>query len=209
MNRDSIASSVLASACLALGATTAREAVADPPPPVDVVVEEPPPPRRVATIEWNPIALVLDRLSANVEIVPVDHHALVLSPFYFNARTASFTLNSVEVPSQRFEGFGGEIGYRYYWGRGGPRGFFVGPSLLLSDVQATAADGTKTSFTDIGVAGDVGYQMLVADGWVVSLGVGVQYTFTSKSIPDQQMPANIYANEGVQPRLLFALGYAF
>jgi hypothetical protein len=209
MNRDSFASGLVAAACLALCTAASREAVADPPPPVDVALNEPPPPRRVATIEWNPVSLVINRLSANVEIVPVDHHALVLSPFYFNSRTSSFTDGSVEVPSQRFEGFGGEIGYRYYWGRGGPRGLFIGPSLLLAEVQATAVNGSKTSIDDVGIAADIGYQMLVAERWVVSLGAGGQYTFTSKSIPDQQMPANIYANAGVQPRILFALGCAF
>ena len=69
----------------------------------------------------------------NVVVTPGDHHALVLSPFYANVSTApiavfndaSLTNNNspaAMLPKQRFEGFGTEIGYRYYVGAGGPRG---------------------------------------------------------------------------------------
>ncbi len=196
--------------------TALADAEAPPSAPVDVMVKTEPPPRRVVALEWNPIALLYERVSVSVEIAPLDHHVLILSPYYFNSRTAAFQPNTpdaagniVQVPSQRFEGFGGEIGYRYYTGLGGPRGFFVGPSLILASVQGTAGDGTKTSLADYGFAVDVGYQMLVADNWVVALGVGAEYTWAGKSLPDQQWPANMYANSGFHPRPLFALGYAF
>jgi hypothetical protein len=55
----------------------------------------------------------------------------------------------------------------------------------------------------------VGYQALVADRVVVGAGVGAQYTLTDKSIPNQQFPANVYANAGLRPRLLFSVGWAF
>jgi hypothetical protein len=195
---------------MTVSTTFGSPAAADPAAPVDVVVQEAAPPRRVVAIEWNPIALVIDRISANVEVVPVEHHALILSPFYFNTRTASFVDNAGDtLASQKFEGFGGEIGYRYYSGRGGPRGFFAGPSFILEDVTATASSGAKTTFTSYGIAADVGYAALVANDWVVSLGGGAQYDFTSQSIPSQQAPAAYYANSGVHPRILVALGYAF
>jgi hypothetical protein len=227
MKRVGLALRLLASApagaCAVLwvGTCTATErdanaAAPPPPPPVDVVVKTEPPPRRVLTVEWNPVALLFERLSVNVEIAPADHHVLILSPYVFDARTAAFQSsatdaagNAIQVESQRFEGVGGEIGYRYYTGLGGPRGLFVGPSFILASVQATAGDGSKTSLADFGVALDVGYQMLVADNWVVALGVGAQYTWATKSLPDQQWPADIYANSGVHVRPLFALGYAF
>jgi hypothetical protein len=60
-----------------------------------------------------------------------------------------------------------------------------------------------------GGAVDVGWQALVADDWVVSLGGGGEYTFTSKAVPDQQAPAAYYANSGLHPRALAAVGYAF
>ena len=218
-NRTSSTLSKFASkAWLTLAAAVAtiapRGAAAQPPAPVDVVVKDEPPPERVASIEFNPAALLIDRISFNIEIVPVDHHALILSPYYFYPSTSAFSRtdsngNTTLVGETEFEGFGGELGYRYYWGHNGPRGMFIGPSLIAAWVQAKAPDGMKTTFSDLGVAADIGYQMLVADDWLVSLGAGVQYLTTTKSIPDQQAPANFYANRGVQPRILFALGYAF
>jgi hypothetical protein len=205
--------------------TTAHLARAEPTPPVDVVLREPPPPHRIVAVEWNPLALFIARVSVNAIVVPGDHHALVLSPFYTWASTVpyatgidaggnplldsngkQFTLN---VLSQSFKGFGGELGYRYYWTKGGPRGLFFGPSVLLADMTATAGNGSKTHFLDFGFAADVGYEALVGDAVSVSVGAGVQYTFTSKSIPDQQLPASIYANDAFHPRLLLAVGYAF
>ena len=102
-----------------------------------------------------------------------------------------------------------EIGYRYYFGQGGPRGLFLGPSLILGAFDAKAQNGTSTSYADFGLAADIGYQVLVADRVSLSLGAGLQYTATSKSIPDQQFPAEIYANDGLRPRVLASLGWAF
>ncbi len=221
--------SILCGVGLALGATstasgqaaapTGEPAPATAPPPspafapVDVAVSEPTPARRVFAVEWNPVALFIERISVNLEIAPADHHALVLAPFVFDTRTASFidvtgdttTLHA----SQRFEGVGGEIGYRYYAGYGGLRGFFAGPSFILAAVRGTDGAGDQKTFMNYGVAVDVGWQALVASDWVVSLGGGGQYTFTSTSIPDQQAPAAYYANSGLHPRALAAVGYAF
>lgn len=178
--------------------------------PVDVTIKESTAERRVVAIEWNPVALFINRLSANVEIVPADHHALVLNPFYFDSHTAAFgNASGSPAPSQRFEGFGGEIGYRYYAGHDGPRGFFAGPSLIAASVQATPSKGPQTSLIDYGVALDVGWQALVESRWVVSLGAGGEYMFTSLNIPDQQAPASYYVGGGLHPRILAAVGCAF
>jgi hypothetical protein len=187
----------------------------DQPPPVDVVLREPPPVHRVVAIEWNPLALIIGKLSANVVIVPEDHHAFVLSPYYTSTTTAPIALvdasgaATMRLPQQTFQGFGGELGYRYYWGRGGPRGLFVGPSILVASMTAKAEDGTSTSFVQYGVAGDAGFQALVADAVSITVGGGVQYAATTVSIPNQQFPANVFANHGVWPRLLLSLGWAF
>jgi hypothetical protein len=203
--------------------SVAGESRAEEPAPattaVDVHLSETPFPHRAVTIEWNPLALFIDRFSANVVIVPGNHHALVLSPFYTWTGTAEYStsLNAdgtqlpyvLNVPRQTFHGFGGEIGYRYYADKGGPRGFFAGPSLILEAITAKAYDGSETSFTGYGLALDAGYEALIADTFAVSVGVGAQYTLTSQSIPPQQLPASIYANERFYPRLLLSMGYAF
>jgi hypothetical protein len=218
---------LIACAAIVSVATTVRSAAADDSTPaVDVRVKETPSPHRALTIEWNPLALFIDRLSVNVVIVPGDHHGLILSPFYTWANTAEYStgLNAdgtplvdahgapyvLNVPKQTFNGFGGEVGYRYYVDKGGPRGFFAGPSLILAAITATAYDGKQTSFTDLGAAADLGFQALIADTVAVTVGGGLQYTFfTSQSIPPQQLPASIVANQHLYPRLLLSFGYAF
>jgi hypothetical protein len=215
-------------ACAALGCVLAatRSGRAEESPastPVDVALKETPPPHRTLTIDWNPLALFIDRFSLDAVIAPGDHHALIVSGFYTWPSTAEFSTSldaegrplvnangtyTLSVPSQSFKGFGGELGYRYYGGRGGARGFFGGPSFLLESITATAYDGSQTSFMGYGVAGDIGYEALVADTIAVTVGAGLQYTFTSKSIPPQQLPASIVANERLYPRLLLSFGYA-
>ncbi len=210
-------------------ATLARLSMAEPlpgsPPAPDVALREAPSPHRTLTLEWNPLALFIDRFSLNAVIVPGDHPALVLSPFYTWSSTVPYGTgidangNSLmdangnpyvlNVLSQSFKGFGGELGYRYYFDQGGPRGLFLGPSVMLAAITATAGNGSQTSFADFGFAADVGYEALIADKIAVSVGAGAQYAWPSKFIPEQQLPASIYANKGVQPRLLLSAGYAF
>jgi hypothetical protein len=226
MNRFPVPMKPLACVGLvAFAVTGARVALADPEPSVDVTIAEVPPTHRAVSLEWNPLALFLDRFSVNLVVVPRDHHALVVSPFYTWANTVPYatgidangnqlmsaagTPYTLNVLAQTFHGFGGELGYRYYFARGGPRGLFLGPSILLGDITATAGNGSETSFLDYGIAADAGYEALVADRVAVAVGAGVQYARTSKSIPDQQLPASIYANDAVHPRLLLSLGYAF
>jgi hypothetical protein len=225
MNRSPLLLSVVfcATAMTAARVATAEPAPAEPAPvesmpPPDVALHEQPSPHRTLTLEWNPLALFIDRFSVNAVLAPGDHHALVLSPFYTWANTVAYgtgldsngnAMPTLNVLAQTFHGFGGELGYRYYFDLGGPRGFFIGPSLMLGAITATAGNGSQTSFLDFGLAADFGYEALVANTIAISLGVGAQYAWPSKTIPEQQLPASIYANKGLQPRLLLSLGYAF
>jgi hypothetical protein len=215
MNRPLLRPKLFSGFAFAFMVTIARAGTAEPPPPVDVVIREAPPPQRYLTIQWNPFALFVDKVSADIVVTPVDHHGLVLSPFYAWPSTVHISITDpnsmvpIDIPSQTFTGFGGEIGYRYYTGKAGARGFFAGPSFVIASMTAAASDSSKTSFQDYGLALDVGYGALVADRIAITLGGGAQYIATSKSIPDQQFPATIYANTGLRPRLLLGLGYGF
>lgn len=217
MNRSSFVSKYLAAMGAVAALAAPRAADAEPPPAVDVVIHDAPRTRRFLTIEWNPLALLIGKqVSANIVIAPINHHALVLSPFYASTTTVPISVVTGSdatpgtlLPQQKFEGFGGEIGYRYFVDLGGPRGFFAGPSLLLASMTATAQDQSQTSFWDYGFAIDAGYEALLEDRVAISLGAGAQYVTTSKSIPRQQWPAEVYANSAVRPRLLVSVGLAF
>jgi len=211
-------------------AAEAPESDAVPAGPVDVSLPEATPPRRYLAIEWNPLPFVamhtgekpdpggptqggLGKLSLNFVLAPLEHHALILSPFYVLTRTTPVTIFDdagapTQLPVQTFRGYGTELGYRYYTGEGGLRGFFAGPSLILSTMTATAQNGAKTHYLDYGVAADIGYQALVVDSVSLSLGAGLQYTTTDKSIPEQMLWAKVFANSAVFPRILASVGWA-
>jgi hypothetical protein len=205
-----------AGAALVLGAllASARPAVAAPEPPVDVTLRLPPPPRRVVSVAWNPFALIIGKASLELVVTPREHHALVLNPFYVWTTTQPIVITDdmghmTQLATQSFTGWGGELGYRYYFGKGGPRGLFLGPSLILGGFSVRAGNGTQTQFLQYGGAVDVGYQLLVAERISLSLGGGVEVVGTDKAIPSQQLPARLYANFGVWPRLLASFGVAF
>jgi hypothetical protein len=204
-------------------AMIARPAQAEPLAAADVAIREAPPVDRHVTVEWNPLPLVtIGRLSANVVVTPKNHHSLIVSPFYawattngisvYDSSSTGCSVNSpcqTTLPVQHFSGFGAELGYRYYYGQRGPRGFFLGPSLIFGAFTATAQNGTKVDYANLGGAIDVGYEMLVADRVALALGGGLQYTATTVSLPAQQFPAELYANGGLRPRLLLSAGWAF
>jgi hypothetical protein len=233
MSRPSAPSWACVSLTLAIVATPVAAAASEPPPPpadtpVDVVIHDARPPTRMVSVEWNPLSLIIGKLSANVLVnldvlraiagLPpskaIDHSVIVVAPFYISTTTwPIYTFDdqgaSTQLPQQSFSGFGGELGYRYYTGIGGPRGFFAGPSLILGAMNAKAQNGSSTDYLDIGGALDIGYELLVMDSVALTLGVGAQYTAPDKSIPNQQFPADFYANAKVAPRALASIGWAF
>jgi len=181
---------------------------------VDVALREPAPPRRYLALELNPLAgLALHRWGANIIIAPLEHHAIIVNPFHAFAQTYPIRLyddngNPILLPTQQFNGWGVELGYRYYTGRGGLRGLFVGPSLFADWMTAEAQDGSQTKYIYYGLAFDVGYQALITDRVSLSFGAGLQYGRADKDIPSQGFQAKYYANSILLPRLLVSIGWA-
>lgn len=217
--RSSIAMLAVGGAVTAVSATAHAEQQQPQPPPILTHVEEPTGPNaggvndaplgaprgapRSFAITYNPLTINLERISLNLEVVPVSHHALVLTGFYATTTTNEDSFNN------KFRGFGGEIGYRHYSGEGGPRGLYFGPSLLVGYYDAIPMNGARTHFGNFGLAFDVGYQAIVADRWVVGLGGGIQYSAPTHEFPKQELPASVYTQPGLRLRLLLSLGVAF
>ena len=123
-------------------------------------------PRRFS-VTYNPLTLFLVRAELSAEVMVSDsgdHHAINGSFYYGSTTTNSDSYGNV------FRGFGGEIGYRYYWGTGGPRGLYLAPSFLIASYSAVPAHGAQVPYANLGGALDLGYQALLADRWVVGLG---------------------------------------
>lgn len=172
--------------------------------------------KRIA-VAVHPLGLTIGRYSISGEYMVAQHHAVTLNPFYTHA-PVTMTVNGKEYDGGALNGFGGELGYRYYTGKKGMTGFFVGPSLLFSALSQTAATGEgaagskgSQSFTSLGGAVDIGGQAVLGPGIVLGGGFGLQYTKNSESLDtkDLNLASAIIAGGGVRPRFLFAFGYAF
>jgi hypothetical protein len=160
-------------------------------------------PSRPFTIQIAPMSLFIGRWGAGATWVPFDHHALTENIFYYDQKT-----DPQVAPPNRFQGIGGEVGYRYYTGLGGPRGMFGGPSLLLGGYTVSPAYGANVAFQDLGIAFDVGYEALVADRVMLLAGVGAQYMYPTKSLPQQTDYEDSIANRKFLPRFLLEVGWA-
>ena len=172
----------------------------------DAVLDGPLPAGKRAVLETNLVSPIVGLWGVSLELMPAEHHALVLSGAFVHGTRSS---NPQVQPA--LDGFGFEVGYRQYSGRRGPRGLFAGPSLLLGGYRLSPPDSATASNVDlfsVGGAFDVGYQAIVGDV-AIALGAGVQYTHPSKDVPLLAYPATIYANGGLRPRALVSIGYAF
>lgn len=168
-------------------------------------------------IEANPLGVFIGHYSINVEWMPAMHHALVLNPHYDSVTAGVTATDGTSVVSydEHFSGGGAELGYRFYTGRKGPNGFFVGPSLLLAAYSASNSEitGSKaTNFSRVGFAIDIGGQAVLDSGFVVGGGFGLQRTWVNgvdDYSGDLPLSAELLVGGGVRPRFLFTVGYAF
>ncbi|HTA93791.1 MAG TPA: hypothetical protein VK745_29645 [Polyangiaceae bacterium] len=226
-----LVSTLIPFSLLTLAANSALAADDDAPAPAPVLVPVAPPgavlvpvqeapPLKQYVIEFNALATTIGRYSIQGEYLPAAHHAITLNPFYTHASITE-TVNGTTIDDGSLNGFGGELGYRYYTGVKGPNGFFVGPSVLFGSYSqsgglALNADGSAAapsagSFTSYGGAIDIGGQGVIGPGIVVGGGFGLQWTKTSKAINDDNfnLASAIIAGGGTRPRFLFTIGYAF
>lgn len=172
--------------------------------------------RRI-TLTVNPLAVVMNRWGANVEVLPARHHGIVVSGYL-----QSFSLGRVrpflpedaqsyvrdDAPSLA----GGELGYRFYTGRTGADGLFIGPSgvvvpLAYPRIAPRSAGVELQPYRAFGGALDVGLQSVTRIGLTVGGGLGVM-VLTSKLPADPNRLAMPFSSN-VLPRLLFTAGWSF
>ncbi len=168
-------------------------------------------------LELNPLSIIIGRYSISGEYMFAKHHAVTLTPFYTHV-PVTVTANGKETDAGALDGFGGELGYRFYTGGKGPNGFFVGPSVLFGSFSQSAPSGVNPagsagsqSFASYGGAVDVGGQAVIGPGVVVGGGFGLQYTTNSEELNTENLnlASLVIASGGVRPRFLLSVGYAF
>lgn len=189
----------------------------------DATIEAPPPALRRVTLTANPLALIVGRYGANVEVLLAPHHAVTASGFVQTFPTPILrTLaqgsgwNDATRPL-----FGGELGYRVYSRNEGAAGLFAGASFVLMPIAyPRLGAGMRpeiVSYHAHGGALDVGVQAILKGGITIGGGVGVMALAYPR--PDNaELPPEIAAAAPplptlpaprVLPRLLFAAGYSF
>lgn len=175
-------------------------------------------PRRFS-IELNPLSAGVGRYGLNVEVVPFVHHALIGSAFYqtFQPYVLERIMPKVVDTSHGAPAkLGGELGYRFYSGRRGANGFFIGASGVLMpmalprvtpDLKADVA-----SFYAYGGAVDVGIQGITDSGFTIGAGIGGMYLAynapESAKMPPGVPPVKYYEPHFL-PRVLLAAGWSF
>jgi hypothetical protein len=169
-------------------------------------------PFKSVALQGNPLGLAIGRYSADLEYLPVPHHALHFSPVGY------FALPGV---ADELVGFGAEMGYRWYSGLNGPHGFFLGASFIALSLQYThgALPGVPldspqdTSYVQLGGALDAGYQVVILGNFAAGVGIGAQYTGDTPGPPTfeyQNHPLHdLLYGSGLRPRVLLSLGAAF
>lgn len=165
--------------------------------------------------KYNPLALELSplglfvggRLSVQAEFAPATHHVILVSPHFVNT-SSDVAISPDARVTQTFTGVGAELGYRYYTGRKGMNGVFVGPSIIGGVFNGSLPNGDQ-GFTNIGLAVDVGIQEVFADHFVLGGGLGLEYLHVSHDFDDLSAGPATIASTGVKPRFLLAGGYAF
>jgi hypothetical protein len=147
------------------------------------------------------------RLAITAEWSPATHHAILISPQFVHT-TQHVNVTQDSTIQQSYTGGGGEIGYRYYSGRRGMNGLYIGPSVLAGVYNASLPDGDH-AFTNIGLAVDAGIQAIIANHLIVGGGGGIEYLSVSKNFNDVPGGASYVAQRGLKPRVGIQVGYGF
>ena len=119
----------------------------------------------------DPLAMaVFDRYEFVLEVLPVAHHAFAIRPF-MASRTGTTTGpdiqegRTIETNPTTLNGYGVELGYRFYTSDRGPIGGFIGPSFMVGKYTARYVNmGFEApGVTAYGVALDFGVQFVVIE----------------------------------------------
>jgi hypothetical protein len=160
---------------------------------------------RPLALTVNPLTLLFGRVGANVEVLPAEHHGIMLNPYFSNV-----SLETAETKTEFFS-WGGELGYHFYTGKKGANGFFIGPSFVFTRTHANAecvnvgcSVDPEVEFTTYGAALDLGAQHVFDNGITLGGGGGLMYLKSSAEAEGD----TVLQFEGVLPRVLFTVGYS-
>jgi hypothetical protein len=167
----------------------------------------------------NPLPLVAGRYGLNVELVPLQHHAIIASGWLQTFTPAMLRVvmpSQIDVSRGADSRFGGELGYRLYSGTEGAHGLFAGISGVAMPIMYPRVTqelrSEVVSFNAYGGAIDIGAQAITSSGFTIGGGVGVMalsYTPPASVKPPPGVQVPTLPEPHVLPRLLLAAGWSF
>lgn len=167
-------------------------------------------PFRSIGLTANPLSLILLRIGLNIDYLPAPHHAITVNPF---GQFISVGDKGSIGGETSYTNIGGELGYRFYTGRRGANGFFVGPFFTLMNSSAStsvtlAGKTTESSASLLSYGGgvDLGGQHVFKSGFTIGGGAGVMYLKSSATAANTSTTVKF---DGALPRFLFTIGYSF
>lgn len=170
-------------------------------------------PRPRHTITANPLSLLTgtfglevetasSKRSVGVEAAPPRRASWFVGPsFAYASRSENSTTSSLF-------GLGATAGVRIFTGDQAPHGFWLGPQLLFLWITGDSGSNTSAHAVAYDVAGLVGYTWVSDNGFVLSLGGGLQYINMKLELRDFDGTRTIGV-DGVFPALRLAVGLAF
>ncbi|MDP9149980.1 MAG: hypothetical protein M3O36_08590 [Myxococcota bacterium] len=167
---------------------------------VVVYIEEASPPFVALTL--NPVALLLGRLSLNVELVVAPQHSLVVSPNVLvlqegRGDRGNLISEGLGFATRTSGSLGGELGYHYWWLARRPlHGAFLGPSFLAGSTTNASVGDPSRAQAYWGGAFDVGGQEVLPGGFTIGGGLGLGVVKMADAL-------------AVYPRLLAQVGWSF
>jgi hypothetical protein len=177
-----------------------QRAHADPPPAPGLaqVVE------RNQTITANPLAMLGGSLSAEYERATASGLSLFVGPSFAYASASS------GAASVSMFGLGATAGARIFFANAAPKGLWVGPQGTLIYLSGDFGGSGSVSAIGYSLAGLIGYTWVWDNGFVLSLGGGIQYVALQlQDSTTTSGPAETVGVKGVLPALRLSLGYAF
>ncbi len=147
-------------------------------------------------IKTNPLGLAFGNFNVTYERVISSSSSILLEGQYM------YKLLGIKV---NLGGLG--VGYRYYIThvkKPVPSGFYINPQASFSFGSVTDNADVMVSANTFGIGAELGYQWAWESGFVLDLGIGPMYNFTSASSGSDVASVN-----GFSPTATLAVGYAF
>jgi hypothetical protein len=171
---------------------------------------------RHAFVVGNVLSLAMGRLSIDAGTLVAPHLAPVMS-----AHVQALPSVSGGRGQNAVLGYGAELGMRFYSHAHAPSGFFLGAYVVGGRYRAQAAlfdgDGDSVDVISYGAAFDLGWSWVTSGGVVIAFGAGLDKRWAQRTAESRGMADDTpsgpgvpkFFTEGINPRVLAQVGYAF